>query len=107
MAVCNNKVITSEIGQLVFSSIITLLAIHYTFELKYNPATQQVLEFFQEKLICDRLSAKKKISTAYSNILRAVNCIEQNLGEGQNNDDISNEDADNIMTDETQEYIDF
>lgn len=98
VAVCNNKVITGEIGQFVFSAMITLLAIHYTFELTYNPSTQQVLEFLQEKLIGDRLPAKKKTSTAYSNIFRAVNCIELSLDEEQ---------YDPANDDDTQEMFDF
>lgn len=81
VAVCNKTVITVEIGQFVFTSILILLALHYTFELSYNPATQQVLEFLQEKLIGDCLPSKKKMTTAYSNLYRALNCFEQKLSE--------------------------
>ena len=48
---CNKKVITEEIGQLVFSVILALLCTHYAFELAYNPASQQVMEFLQENFL--------------------------------------------------------
>ena len=38
-----------------------------------------VLEFLQEKLISDQLPSSKKMSTAYCNLFRAVDCLEQKL----------------------------
>ena len=81
---CNQKVISIEIGQLVLSSLLALIPVHYTYELAYNPLTQLVLEFLQEKLIGDRLPPSKnsKMSTAYCNLFRAVDCLEQKLCDG-------------------------
>ena len=76
--------ITQNIGQLLFSSVLTLLAIHYTYELAYNPLAQNVLQFFQEKLLGDRLPSSKKINAAYSNIFRAVDCIQLKINEQKN-----------------------
>ena len=53
--VCQQKVITIEIGKTVFLALLTLLAIHYAYELQYNPLVQQPLEFLQEKLLSDQL----------------------------------------------------
>lgn len=77
VAVCNQKVITTHIGQLVFSALVVLLAVHYTYNLAYNPQTQQVLVFLQEKLVGDRLPTSRKMSTTYANLFRAVDCLEQ------------------------------
>ena len=70
--VCDHKVVTTDIGKLVFSALLILLAFHYTYIFSYNPLSQQILEFLQEKLLGD---------TAYSNMFRAVECIEQKLSE--------------------------
>jgi hypothetical protein len=101
VAVCNKKVITTEIGNWVISAILTLLAIHYTYELIYPPAVQQVLEFLQEKLLADPIPGKKT-STAYSNLFRVVNCLMQRLveEEGANPDH-------SIDIEETQPGFDF
>ena len=40
-----------------------------------------MLEFLQEKLIGDRLPPSK-MSTAYCNLFRAVDCLEQKLCDG-------------------------
>ena len=69
-------VITSEIGSVVFSSLITLFAVHYCFELAYNPTTKQVFDFIQEILIGDPVH-NKKTSTSYSNLYRSIMCIKQ------------------------------
>lgn len=115
VAICNKKVITSEIGHYVFSAILTLLAISYTYNLAYNPMTQQVLEFLQEKVVGDCLPASRKISTAFSNLSRAISCIEQKMAEelAKSNESVggavagcdagSQGDSD----DETQRYSDF
>ena len=55
VVVCNNKVITNETGQLVFSALLTLVPVHYAYDIAYNPITQQVLEFFQEKVLSNSL----------------------------------------------------
>ena len=73
--------ITTEIGKAVFSALLTLLAIHYTHELQYNPLVQQPLEFLQEKLLGDQLPTSRKISVAYSSLFRAIDCIEQKIVE--------------------------
>ena len=101
VAVCNKKVITFEIGNWVISAVLTLLAIHYTYELTYPPAVQQVLEFLQEKLLADPLPGKKT-STAYSNLFRVVNCLQQRLEE-EEDDNPDN----SIDFDETQPGFDF
>lgn len=56
---------------------------HYTYDLSYNPLTVQVLEFVQEKLTGDRLPDSKKVSAAYSNLYRAIDCIEQKLNDSE------------------------
>ena len=38
--VCQRKVITNEIGKSVFSSLLVLMTVHYTYEFSYNPLTQ-------------------------------------------------------------------
>ena len=63
------------------------MAIHYMYELAYNPISQNVLQFFQEKLLGDRLPSSKKISAAYSNLYRAVDCIELKLNEEREMDE--------------------
>lgn len=95
--VCNKKVITEELGQLVFSVILSLLCTHYAFELAYNPISQQVMEFLQEKLLGDRVSGVR--TTAYSNLFRALGCLEQQI------DEHAESDCDNI--DDTQEFCDY
>ena len=58
--VCQKKVVSKDIGKTVFSSILVLMAAHYAYEFAYNPMTQQVLEFLQEKLLGDPLQASRK-----------------------------------------------
>lgn len=99
--VCNKKVITGEIGQLVLSVLMALLCIHYAFSLSYNPVSQQVMEFLQEKLLGDRLSSSRKTSTAYSNLYRAVSCFEQKIT------DQYLEESDNEDSEATQEFCDY
>ena len=84
--VCNQKVITEETGYYIFSILLSLICIHYAYSLSYNPASQQVMEFLQEKLLGDCLSSSKKTTTAYSNLYRAVNCFEQKLEDSQDED---------------------
>ena len=99
--VCNKKVITDEIGQLVFSILLTLIFTHYAFHLSYNPASQQVMEFLQEKVLGDRLPLSRKTTTAYSNLYRAVNCFEQRLEEDLEVDDST------MDVEATQDFCDF
>lgn len=80
VCICNKKVITCNIGKFIFSSVLTLLAVHYAYELSYHPEVQQVLEFFQEKLMGD---CTKKVSTSLSNLIRAVTCIEQKMEDNE------------------------
>lgn len=77
--VCRRTVVTKEIGKSVFSALLILLAVHYTYEFQYNPVVQQTLEFLQEKLLGDRLPTSRKISVAYSSLFRAVDCMEQRI----------------------------
>lgn len=93
--VCDHKVVTTDIGKLVFSALLILLAFHYTYIFSYNPLSQQILEFLQEKLLGDRLPSSRKTSTAYSNMFRAVECIEQKLSEkvGDDNEREAGEDS--------------
>jgi hypothetical protein len=79
VVVCNRKVITSETGKLIFSSILSLLAVHFAYNLSYNPLIRQVMEFFQEKVLGSVLPSTQKMSTGYCNLFRAVNCLEQAL----------------------------
>jgi hypothetical protein len=103
VVICNKKVITSEIGGLVFSSIMTLLAVHYAFELAFNPITKQVLEFIQETLIADPVPNKK--STSYSNLYRSIMCIKQRFELEHIN---QSEDGDSSFSeDQTQTHVDF
>ena len=68
---------TSVIGQLIISFIVALIAVHYVYNLSYNPVCQQVMEFLQELLLGDLLPSSRKTTTAYSNLFRALNCIQQ------------------------------
>ena len=90
--VCNKKVLTDEIGNLLISAILVLLAVHYAYELSFNPVCQSVLEFLQEKFLGDSLPGRK-MSTSYCNLFRAVNCIEQKLKERQEADDIDEDET--------------
>lgn len=101
--VCQRKVITIEIGKTVFSALLTLLAIHYTYELQYNPLVQQPLEFLQEKLLGDHLPTSRKISVAYSSLFRAVDCIEQKIAE----DSYTEKEDDTEAEDSTQAFCEF
>ena len=86
--VCQRKVVTNEIGQSIFSALLVLMAVHYTYDFAYNPLVQQALEFLQEKLLGDQLPKSRKISVAYSSLFRAIDCIEQKLvKDSANNDD--------------------
>lgn len=78
---CSGKVIVDEIGVLLSSAFITLLGVHYTFQLAYNPHAQEVLEFLQENLIGDGLPSSRKMSAGYSNLFRAINCVQQKIEE--------------------------
>ena len=55
VVVCNKKVIIKEIGRLVVSAILVLMAVHYAYELSFNPTCKSILEFLQEKLLGDSL----------------------------------------------------
>lgn len=93
--VCNKKVITEECGTLVLSALLTLLAVHYAYELSFNPACQSVLEFLQEKFLGDSLP-NRKMSTNYCNLFRAVNCIENKLKE-ESTEDVEDDDATQLV----------
>lgn len=101
VAVCDKCVITSEIGHFVFSAILTLIAISYTYSFSYNPVTQQVLEFLQEKVVGDCLFSTKRLSVAFTNLSRAITCIEQRRSEDEHEED------DEQSEDATQAYSDF
>ncbi len=116
VGVYKKKVITSHIGQLVFSALATLMAIYYTYDLDYHSSVKQVLQFLQEKVIQHPLSTKLRPSTTYTNLYRAVNCIEQqNLLEKEQSQEQSpvqqSQDlaADDIIEadDDTQAFFDF
>ena len=76
-----------RLATIFFSILLSLICIHYAYSLSYNPASQQVMEFLQEKLLGDCLSSSKKTTTAYSNLYRAVNCFEQKLEEDSQDED--------------------
>lgn len=84
--VCNKKVITDEVGTSVISALLVLLAVHYTYELSYNPTCKSTLEFLQEKLVGDGFKGKR-MSTSYCNLFRAINCIEQRIAEKSDSED--------------------
>ena len=100
--VCNRKVITEKIGHMVFSVILALICTHYAFNLSYNPVSQQVMEFLQEKLLGDRLASSRKTTTAYSNVYRAISCLEQEFEAAHRKDE-----AETIDNDCTQPFFDF
>lgn len=108
--VCNKKVITEELGQLVISAIIVLISIHFAYDLAYNPACKPVLEFLQEKLLGVRLDSSRKTIIAYSNLYRAVGCIEEKFKDtARSGQDTarSGHDAHDSHDDETQAFYDF
>ena len=80
VVVCNKKVITEEIGKCVVSSLLTLLSVHYLYELSFNPICKLAMEFLQEKFLGDSLP-HQKMTTNYCNLFRAINCIELKLSE--------------------------
>ena len=103
VGVCKKKVITAPIGQMVFSVLVTLMAIYYTYDLDYHSPVKQVLHFVQEKVIQHPLSTKTRPTTAYTNLYRAVNCIEQR-------NDLEKETQqceESGQTEETQPFYDF
>ena len=104
VAVCDKCVITSEISHFVFSAILTLIAISYTYSLSYNPITQQVLEFLQEKVVGDCLLSTKRLSVAFTNLSRAITCIEQTRSEDEQEE---GEEQSEQSEDATQAYCDF
>jgi len=77
--VCDRKVITTQIGKQVISGLLTLIAVHYTYELQYNQLVQEVMCFIQEKLLGHPLPATQKVLQAYSNLSRSIACIESTL----------------------------
>ena len=99
VVICNKKVITSEIGSVVFSSLITLIAVHYCFELAYNPTTKQVFDFIQEILIGDPVH-NKRTSTSYSNLYRSIMCIKQRF-------ELEDTSEQSLTEDATEAYVDF
>ncbi len=103
VAVCDKRVITSEIGHFTFSAVLTLLAIHYAYNLQYNPIILQVMEFLQEKIVGDCLPSNKRLSVAFTNLSRAIGCIEQKLCENYGN---SEEESEDLSVDATQAYCD-
>lgn len=108
VCICNRKVITVDIGKLVVSALLVLLGIHYTYSFSYNPLTQQVLEFLQEKLLGDQLPPDKKITSAYSNLFRAVDCIEEKmLSREQHILDEVEQEMDHSIDDNTQAVCEF
>lgn len=106
VGVCKKKVITSPIGQMTFSALITLMAIYYTYDLEYNSSVKQVLHFLQEKVIQHPLS-KTKATTAYTNLYRAVSCIEQRNELAKETQQDQVESGQTEMSQETQPFCDF
>ena len=102
--ICNKKVITEEIGQLIVSAIITLLSVQFAYDLAYNPDCKQALEFLQEKFLGVMLDSSRKITTAYSNLFRAVNCSEQKLKDKESEVAESSQPTDE---DATQGFCDY
>ena len=98
--VCDSKVITDNAGKIIFSSLLLLLAVYYSYDLQYNPHAQQVLEFLQEKLLGDILPSERKPTAAYSNLLRAIDFIEQKLSE-------ESAEPEDIHNDNTQGVCEF
>ena len=99
----NNKVVTDNAGKIIFSSVLLLLAVYYTYNLSYNPHAHQVLEFLQEKLLGDKLPDGRKPTAAYSNLFRAIDCIEQKLSE----ESTEPADTQNDSDDNTQAVCEF
>ncbi len=104
VAVCDKRVITSEIGHFTFSAVLTLLAIHYAYNQQYNPIILPVMEFLQEKIVGDCFPSNKRLSVAFTNLWRAIGCIEQKLCE---NDGNSEEESEDLSVGVTQAYCDF
>ena len=106
VAICNKKVITSEIGHYVFSAVLTVLAISYGYDLSYHPMLKQVLEFIQEQVIGDHLPPSRKTSTAFSNLSRAIGCIQQQMEISEEITTAPTGDSE-VEDDATQQYCDF
>ena len=77
VVVCDKKVITNNIGGQVLGCLLVLLAVHYTYQLSFNPLSKSVMEFFQEMLLGHVES--RKTTTTYSNFIRAINCIQHKM----------------------------
>ncbi len=62
------------------------------------------MEFLQEKIVGDCLPSNKRLSVAFTNLWRAIGCIERKLCE---NDGNSEEESEDLSVDATQAYCDF
>ncbi len=60
------------------------------------------MEFLQENLVGDLLPPSRKITTSYSNLYRAINCLVQKLSS-----DAAVENENENSDDETQQFCDF
>ena len=56
MIVCDRKVITGHIGNQILTGLLTLIAVHHTYEMQYSQRVQEIMYFIQEKLLGHPLS---------------------------------------------------
>ena len=88
VGVYKKNIITAGTGQLVFSALITLMAVYFAYNLEFGSFTKQVLQLLQEQLLKHPLASKTRLSTAYMNMFRAITCIaQQNRNQSQETDD--------------------
>ena len=85
--VCSGTVVTRHIAAAIFPCVLMLLAVHYSYNLEYNPQVRQVLEFLQEKLLADHLPNSRKTTKCYDQLYRAIDCIESKQEVESNNSD--------------------
>ena len=94
VVVCNNRVITDHISKHLLPCIVVLMAVYYSFDLAYNSKVKPALEFLQEKLLHDRLPGNRRVTTAYEQLYRALDCIENKMAPDEERED--DEDATQI-----------
>ena len=96
--VCGRKVLTGHVRKQVLTGLITLIAVHYMYELQYNQHSAEIMYFMQEKLIGDPLPTNHKVSQACATLFRSITYIENTL---------ENELEDDDDTEETQAFCEL
>jgi hypothetical protein len=95
--ICDHRVVLNLTkGCNLASILLVLIAFCHTFNVKYSSEVEDVMEFFQDKLV--KISEKTKHGVAYMNMYRAISSSQQKiLSENDKEDDSQTVDSDTTI----------